>query len=328
MFVVTGANGFIGSILVRDLNSNLNTSNIYTTDFVTPEERPELLSKANYQSFYKPDDFLSELDSLHAKTPLTCIFHMGACSSTTELDEEYLKKVNTDYTKSLFQWCNQNNVDFIYASSGAVYGDGSKGFSDDHKDCEKFTPLNPYGWSKLNFDLWAIEQPVDKCPPRWYGLRFFNVYGPHEYFKKDMASVVFKAYHQIKDTDKLKLFKSHNPNYKDGEQLRDFVYVKDITRWMIELYKNQDVTSGIYNLGFGEARTWLDLANNVFKHMDKTPNIDWIDIPEGLRQRYQYYTKADISKLESQGLSDPQWPLEKGVEDYLNNFLLKTDPYL
>lgn len=328
MFVVTGANGFIGSVLTRDLNINKNTDAICVTDFVTPQQRPELLSKAKHKNFFEPYEFLKQLDTLHSTSPVQCIFHMGACSSTTELDEAYLKKVNTDYTKSLFQWCAQNDVVFIYASSGAVYGDGHDGFSDDHQECKKFKPLNPYGWSKLNFDLWAIDQPKELCPPRWYGLRFFNVYGPHEYFKKDMASVVFKAYHQIKDTEKLKLFKSHNPDYKDGEQLRDFVYVKDITRWMIELFDKPSVTSGIYNLGFGEARSWLDLAKNVFQHMDKDLKIDWIDIPEGLRERYQYYTKADISKLKAQGLSDPQWPLEKGIEDYLNNFLLTSDPYL
>lgn len=328
MFVVTGANGFIGSVLVKDLNNTFKTQDLILTDFVALKDRPELLKKVNYQSFFNPDIFLEEMDQLHAQTPIKCIFHMGACSSTTELDEDYLKRVNTDYTKKLFLWCAKNSVDFVYASSGAVYGEGEFGFSDEHKDCDKFKPLNPYGWSKLNFDLWALDQPKEKCPPRWYGLRFFNVYGPHEYFKQDMASVVFKAHNQINQSGTLKLFKSHNPNYKDGEQLRDFVYVKDITRWIIELFKNQNVESGIYNLGFGEARSWLDLATNVFQNMNKEINIEWIDIPEGLRQRYQYYTKADISKLKSQGLSDPQWPLEIGTKDYLKNYLLTSDPYL
>lgn len=328
MFVVTGANGFIGSVLVKNLNQELNTHEIHVTDFVNLNDRPELLKKAEYKNFLDPYEFLDKIDSIHAKNKIKCLFHMGACSSTTELDEQYLKKVNTDYTKTLFNWCAKNDVVFIYASSGAVYGEGENGFSDDHNECKNFKPLNPYGWSKLNFDLWAIEQPKQKCPPRWYGLRFFNVYGPHEYFKKDMSSVVYKAFHQINDTNALKLFRSHNPHYKDGEQLRDFVYVKDITNWMIELFQNQNVQSGIYNLGYGEARSWNDLAKNVFQHMNKELNINWIDIPEGLRERYQYYTKADISKLKNQGLSDPKWSLESGIEDYLQNYLLKPDSYI
>ena len=324
MVIVTGANGFIGSALVYDLNQN-GVSDILCVDTITPQQRPAPLKHLKYTNFIKTDEFFSYLDQ--SKDTIECIFHMGACSSTTELDVEYLKKNNTDYTHHLFLYCRDQNIPFIYASSGAVYGDGSMGFSDNTPP-ETFKPLNPYGWSKLNFDVLALKE---KSPPhRWYGLRFFNVYGPNEYHKlnDDMCSIVYKAYLQIQKSKKLKLFRSHHPDYKDGEQMRDFVYIKDITRWMIELWQTPSITSGIYNLGFGEARTWIDLASIIFESLNEELTIDWIDIPDGLRQRYQYFTEANISKLKSQGLSLPQWPIEDGVKDYILNFLNFNERHL
>lgn len=325
MFVVTGANGFIGSALVWDLNK-MGITNILCVDPASIKQRPEPLNNASYSKFTDEKDFLKKvLDRDSSLNSIKAIFHMGACSSTTEMDTEYLRVNNTEYTQHLFEYCAENDIPFIYASSGAVYGGGEHGF-DDKTDNEVFKPLNPYGDSKLNFDKWVVKQTT--TPTHWYGLRFFNVYGPNEYHKGEMSSVVFKAFKQIRETAKLKLFRSHNKNYEDGKQLRDFVYVKDITRWMIELYENKNAKSGIYNLGYGQARTWLDLATNVFKNMNKELNIDWIDIPIHIRHQYQYFTEANISKLKEQGLSTPQWTIEKGVEDYLQNYLLTDDPNL
>ncbi|MCB0411996.1 MAG: NAD-dependent epimerase/dehydratase family protein, partial [Bdellovibrionales bacterium] len=211
--------------------------------------------------------------------------------------------------------------------SGAVYGDGSKGF-DDTKPSTTYTPLNPYGESKRAADIWIEEQTPANKPTHWYGLRFFNVYGPNEYHKGDMASVVYKAFLQVGESGRLRLFRSHNPAYDDGHQMRDFVYIRDICSWMIDLYESKSVQSGIYNLGYGKARTWLDLATQVFKSMDRPLDIDWIDIPESIRNQYQYFTKAEMSKLLSQGLKDPQWPLESGVEEYVEQFLMKDQKVL
>ena len=317
MLIVTGANGFIGSVLVEELNLK-GFTDIVCVDSVSPEKRAQPLSKSNYENFVTSQDFLSAIKSNDLYESAKCIFHMGACSSTTEMDRDFLRENNTEYTKSLFEFCQKNEIPFIYASSAAVYGGGEHGF-DDKIPAKTYTALNPYGESKLNFDIWSETQT--DTDTKWYGLRFFNVYGPNEYHKEAMASLVFKASQQIRDSEKLKLFRSHNPNYKDGEQLRDFVYVKDITRWMIELYERDNINSGIYNLGYGEARSWLDLAKAVFENMDIPMEIEWIDIPENIRNQYQYYTKADIGKLKSQGLSEPQWPLEKGITDYLQNYL-------
>jgi ADP-L-glycero-D-manno-heptose 6-epimerase len=245
---------------------------------------------------------------------------MGACSATTELNVEFLNENNVEYTRRLWDWCAGNSKHFIYASSAAVYGAGEKGFDDATPPAE-FKALNPYGESKATFDRWAVQQV--KTPPLWVGLRFFNVYGPNEYHKGSMASVVFKAFGEIRDTAQLKLFKSHNPKYADGKQLRDFVYIKDITRWTLELMTKPKMKSGIYNMGFGVARSWLDLASATFKSVEKPLKIDWIEIPEGIRDRYQYFTEAKIDRLMALGLSKPQWPLERGVEDYVSNYLKK-----
>lgn len=321
MIIVTGATGFIGSALVWALNKN-DKQNILCVDTVPVEKRPGLLDQRAFESFISETELLKQLPHL---TGVTAILHMGACSSTTEMDRDYLRRNNTEYTQTLFEWCTKQDIPFIYASSGAVYGDGKKGF-DDFADPERYTALNPYGESKLNFDRWVVQQT--ETPSLWMGLRFFNVYGPHEYYKGSMASVVFKAFHQIKENGNLKLFRSHHADYKDGEQLRDFVYVKDITRWILEILDRKDFVSGIYNMGFGQARSWIDLANAVFKELGQKPNIEWMDIPEELRQRYQYFTEAKMDRFQEQGFSKPQWSLEDGVKDYVSNYLSQEHRYL
>jgi ADP-L-glycero-D-manno-heptose 6-epimerase len=315
MLVVTGANGFIGSALISDLN-RLGAKEIIASDFILPSERPQLLKGKVYKDFLTPDELVLWLKK---KSP-EIIFHIGACSDTTERNWDYLKRVNLDYSKNLFEVCSKQQIPFFYASSGAVYGSGNHGF-DDERDSYAYEPLNLYGKSKKMMDVWALEQ--DKTPPRWAGFRFFNVYGPNEYFKNAMASLVYKAFLQIHDTGKLKLFKSENPLYKDGCQMRDFVYVKDITRWIIECWQKPNIQSGIYNMGYGQANTWLTLAQAIFSSLNKPMQIDWINMPDSLREQYQYFTEAKMDKLFGQGISRPQWTVEKGVEDYIKNYLLK-----
>lgn len=316
MWIVTGANGFIGSAIVSELNKR-GRDDLIVTDLVPPQTRSELLNGKKFRQFLHADELLQFLRT--AKN-LEGIIHMGACSSTTEMDVEFLRRNNTEYTQKLFEVCTEQQVPFVYASSGATYGDGTMGFDDTTKS-DGFKPLNPYGWSKLNFDIWAEKQPLSQMPPQWYGLRFFNVYGPNENFKGPMSSVVFKAFQQIKETGSLKLFKSHRPEYKDGEQLRDFVYVKDITHWIANLIDSPSVTSGIYNMGFGQARTWLDLAHAVFKEMGRPINIEWIEIPANIRNQYQYLTEARMEKWTSQSKMTPQWSLEEGIADYIPKYL-------
>ena len=268
MVIVTGANGFIGSAMVWQLNQ-LGQQDIVCVDSVSLSERPQPLKNLKYKKFLLKDELWSFLDSTEAKEKVTWIIHMGACSSTTETNKDFLWENNTFYTQRIFKWCTQFKKSLIYASSAATYGDGELGF-DDTTDPELLKPLNLYGESKVLFDRWALKQKA--TPPKWYGLKFFNVFGPNEYHKESMSSVAFKAYHQIKKTGELGLFKSYNSEYKDGEQKRDFIYVKDVTHWMHELMTKQP-QSGIYNMGHGTARSWLDLAKAVFAALDKQPQI-------------------------------------------------------
>ncbi len=322
MIIVTGANGFIGSALVWQLNQAGKTD-IIAVDTV-PLTNRDLLKKSTYARFYEAGELWSFLMTDEAKKSVSWVLHMGACSSTTETNWDFLYANNFQYSQRLFEWCAQNKKNLIYASSAATYGAGENGFTDTF-DSEKLKPLNLYGESKMIMDRWAVKQMA--TPAHWYGLKFFNVFGPNEYEKGSMASVAFKAYHQIQATSELGLFRSHHPQYKDGEQLRDFIYVKDVTRWILELMaKTPD--SGIYNMGFGKARTWLDMAHALFKASEKPARINWLEIPDNIKNQYQYFTEADMQKWFSAGLSGPQWPLETAIEDYVKNYLSQKDAWL
>jgi len=324
MWIVTGATGFIGSALVWELNQH-GEKDIVLSDFVKPEDRGGIVRKRAFQEFVPAGSLFDWWTNPAVARKIQGVYHIGACSTTTETDEEYLRKNNLEYSQRVFEFCAQKKIPLVYASSGATYGDGKLGF-DDAADPALFKPLNLYGWSKLKMDTWALQQKI--TPPRWYGVRFFNVYGPNEYHKGDMSSVVFKAFKQITESGKLKLFRSHNPKYQDGGQLRDFVYVKDVTRWCREIMHRQQARSGIYNMGFGRARTWLDLAQNTFLSLGREMKIDWIDVPANIRDQYQYFTEAKMDRLFKEGITQPQWPLEAGIHDYVTHYLKEKDPYL
>lgn len=322
MIIVTGANGFIGSAMVWELNQR-GHRNIIAVDSIGLQER-NLLTKRTYSRFLLKDELWSFLESSEAERDVSWIIHMGACSSTTETNKEFLWENNTYYTQRIFEWATKHKKSVIYASSAATYGAGEKGF-DDTTDPETLKPLNLYGESKVLFDRWALKQK--DTPLHWYGLKFFNVFGPNEYHKEAMASVAFKAFKQISTSGTLVLFKSANPQYKDGEFMRDFVYVKDVTGWMAELMEKKP-HNGVYNMGFGKPRTWLDLANAVFSAMKKDMKIQWLEMPENIRGQYQYFTEAKTEKWRNAGMSSAKWPLEKAVEDYVQNYLVKSDPLL
>ncbi len=321
MIIVTGANGFIGSALVWELNQK-GFSHILAVDSVGLEERNLLKNKA-YTEFLLKDEIWDYLRTSNAND-VTWVFHMGACSSTTETNWDFLKENNLEYSQKLFHWCAEHQKSLIYASSGATYGAGDKGF-DDSVDSETLKPLNLYGESKVQMDRWALKQ--ERTPTHWYGVKFFNVFGPNEYHKGSMSSVAYKAYHQIEELGQLGLFKSYNPDYKDGEQKRDFIYVKDVVHWMVELM-DKTPKSGLYNMGSGEARTWLDLAQSMFKSMNRELNIKWLEMPPELKDQYQYFTEANMQKWKSEGLSDPRWPLEKAIDDYVQNYLSQQEAIL
>lgn len=317
-FVVTGGAGFIGSHLVEALNRR-GHENILIVDWLDDPIRQAYLGDLAFREVMDPDEFRARVRRGEQAVPAT-VFHLGACSSTTELDEAFLEDNNTRTTQELCTWCLQSGSRFVYASSAATYGDGSQGYKDDETTLETLQPLNPYGWSKHRFDLWAREQGVLN---RVAGLKYFNVFGPRENHKGDMRSVVHKAFHQIMETGEVRLFKSYRPEWGDGEQTRDFVYVEDAVAQTLFFHDHPDV-SGLFNCGTGNARTWLDLARAVFAAMEREANIVFVDMPEGLRERYQYHTQSEMTKARQAGFTHEFASLEAGVAATLRGWLMKA----
>jgi ADP-L-glycero-D-manno-heptose 6-epimerase len=317
MIIVTGAAGFIASAFIGFLNQNNFFDIIAVDDFSTPIRNENLIGK-KITAKVERSKFLEWLDENHKLTQ--AIVHLGARTDTAEFDIELLDALNLNYTKSVWESSCKYGLPLIYASSAATYGDGELGYEDNHQIIKDLQPLNPYGKSKNDFDLWAINQETQ--PYFWAGLKFFNVYGPNEYNKGRMASVVFHAFNQIKATGGMKLFKSHHPDYTDGGQMRDFVYVKDVCNVIFWLLNHRNPSSnGIYNLGSGNAETFLELTQNTFLAMGIEPKIEFIDTPSDIRDKYQYYTKANMSKLRNIGYPFPFTSLKDGIFDYVQNYL-------
>ena len=317
MIVVTGAAGFIGSCLIGELNRK-GLQEIIAVD---EEERSD--KKVNYstkkiQQFINRQHFINWLET--NASGVKFVFHIGARTDTTEKSVDIFNELNLNYSKSIWKICALHQIPMVYASSAATYGLGENGYEDNHDTIPSLKPLNPYGDSKQAFDCWVLEQT--ECPPFWAGLKFFNVYGPNEYHKGRMASVIFHTFHQIKEKGEMRLFRSHNPNYKNGEQLRDFIYVKDVVN-VCSFLMDKTPKSGIYNLGSGKARTFMDLASLTFTSLGLSPKIDFVDTPEDIRSTYQYFTEADMTKLVEVGYSYPFHTLEEGISDYVENYLLK-----
>jgi ADP-L-glycero-D-manno-heptose 6-epimerase len=315
MIIVTGAAGFIGSGLISQLNTEGFKNIIAVDDFSKIEKAANLEGKTIKEKVERSELF-SWIDQNYRDVEF--IFHIGARTDTTEFDKQIFDELNVNYSKEIWNRCVEYQIPLVYASSAATYGLGELGYDDNEATISQLKPLNPYGDSKNEFDIWALAQ--EKKPLFWAGLKFFNVYGPNEYHKARMASVIMHAYNQIKATDKMKLFRSHNPDYRDGEQMRDFIYVKDLIDVCIFLMHHRK-NSGIYNLGSGQARTFKDLVENTFKAMDKTPDISFIDTPIDIRDKYQYFTEANMNKLRSIGYNKPFHTLEEGVADYVKNYL-------
>jgi ADP-L-glycero-D-manno-heptose 6-epimerase len=319
MIVVTGAAGFIGSCLIGRLNADNFKYIIAVDDFSQGIDSLAHLKGKHVQEFVERENFFGWLEKNYELVEF--IFHIGARTDTTEMDEDLLRQLNTEYSQKIWQACCEYQIPLVYASSAATYGSGENGYEDDQSKISILKPLNPYGQSKQDFDVWALAQK--QKPFFWVGLKFFNVYGPNEYHKGRMASVVFHAYNQISETGKMKLFRSHRPNCKDGEQMRDFVYIKDLLNVCV-FFMHHRKNSGIYNLGSGTARTFLDLAKATFKAMHMPENIEFVDIPADIRDKYQYFTEAKMYKLKSIGYTSPFTSLEQGVNDYVVNYLSKN----
>lgn len=319
--LLTGAAGFIGSYLLGYLNEKGFSSIVIADDFSEEDKWFNFDSK----QFIKKVEREELVDWLKiSEIKIDFVFHLGARTDTTEFDYAIHERLNVEYSKKIWSYSTEKNIPLVYASSAATYGNGELGYKDDHAVVEKLQPLNPYGISKNEFDKWALKQ--SSSPPFWAGLKFFNVYGPNEYHKGRMASMIFHGFNQVQKTGKIKLFKSHKPEYKDGEQLRDFIYVKDVADVCYRLMQNY-IPSGLYNLGTGEARTFADLANATFTAMGKSPVIEYIDMPEDIRDKYQYFTEADMTKLQNAGCGKTSWSLEDGIGDYVRNYLLKKEYY-
>jgi ADP-L-glycero-D-manno-heptose 6-epimerase len=323
MIIVTGASGFIGSAIVNELNQR-GIRNILCVDSLKEDEKWKNLVNLKFEDYEEKDSLLKRIlfDDPLLKNGIEGVIHMGACSSTTEKNATFLIENNYKYTQVLSKWCLRNGKKFVYASSAATYGDGEKGFDDNHEGIEDLRPLNMYGYSKQLFDMWALQKGMlDKIA----GLKFTNVFGPNEYHKDDMRSVVHKAFGQIMTTGKLKLFKSYKDGYKDGEQKRDFIYVKDAVNMTLHVYDRG--LTGIYNCGTGVSRTWNSLGTAVFTAMGRKPDIEYIEMPEQLREKYQYFTEAKMNKM-FLSYTDKLMTLEDGIDDYVKNYLMRGGLYL
>ena len=323
MIVVTGGAGFIGSAFVAKLNDE-GIDDIVVVDELGTDDKWRNLVKRRYDDYLDKEAFLAMVADDCVPFPVEAVVHMGACSSTTERDAGYLMENNYHYSCSLAEWAKKHAVRFIYASSAATYGNGSRGFSDDDEMTRALRPINMYGYSKQLFDLWVLRRGLIGSVA---GIKFFNVFGPNEYHKGDMTSVIFKAFQQIRETGRVRLFKSYKAEYEDGGQKRDFVSVKDCVDCLWWLMNNRQV-NGIFNLGTGQARTWNDLIRAVFAALDLAPAIDYIEMPEEIRGQYQYFTEARMEKLRAAGCPVAFRPLEDSVGDYVKNHLLQADPYL
>jgi ADP-L-glycero-D-manno-heptose 6-epimerase len=318
MIIVTGAAGFIASALVARLNE-LRYFDLVLVDDFSREERTPNYQQKKYRCLLDRKELFSFIEQ--NENQIDFIFHLGARTDTTEFNKAIFDELNVHYSQNVWNLCVQYAIPLVYASSAATYGNGEFGYIDDHNLISKLKPLNPYGDSKNEFDQWVLQQ--NTTPFFWAGLKFFNVYGPNEYHKGRMASVVWHAFNQIKDTGEMKLFRSHHPDYTDGGQMRDFVYVKDVAAvciWLMEQRKK----SGIFNLGSGTARTFLDLVKNTFQNMGKEENVSFVDTPMDIRDKYQYFTEANMSKLKEAGYTTPFHTLEEGIQDYVKNYLLPS----
>ena len=315
-YVITGAAGFIASYLVGFLNRQGIDQLILVDDFSRPDKAANLANKKYLQKIERSIFF----DWLKTNTiAIDGVFHLGARTDTTEMNYAIHDALNVVYSQQIWNWCAEKHIPLVYASSAATYGNGELGYIDDHKIVDQLKPLNPYGVSKNNFDAWALQQTA--TPPFYAGVKFFNVYGPNEYHKGRMASVIMHAFNQIQSKGSMTLFKSHHPDFKDGEQIRDFIYVKDIVSICVWLMENQP-TSGLYNAGTGEGRTFVDLAKGLFSAINKPADIQFIDTPIDIRDKYQYFTQADTKKLRAAGYPIPFTSLEDGIKEYVTEFLL------
>lgn len=328
MIVITGGAGMIGSMIAWHLNSKLGRDDLVITDDIIHEDQWQNLVHRHYSVYLDKDQLF---DWLYENEDVTAIIHMGAISATTERDFNKLVEANIQYSQYLWDWCTDNQVPFFYASSAATYGDGEKGYDD--ASIKNLRPLNGYGYSKHFFDQWVLKQSDDDmpCPPSWAGFKFFNVYGPNEYHKDRMASVAFHTFNQFSETGTMKLFKGTKQGVEDGMQLRDFVYVKDaaavVAHFLTESLSKNPAPSGIFNIGTGEARSFKDLATNVMTSMGKKPDITYIDMPNDLKGKYQYFTQAEMQKLRDAGYKKSFSNLEDGVKDYVQNYLMQEDQY-
>ena len=330
MLVVTGAAGFIGSVLAAALNDT-GHSDLVIVDRFGHGDKWRNIAKRDFVEILPVDGLLPWLERFGGE--VEAIFHLGAISATTFADADEIVANNLNYSIALWRWCATAKKPLIYASSAATYGDGAAGFDDAGGIAEfkRLRPMNLYGWSKHAFDLWALRQAAaGSAPPFWAGLKFFNVFGPNEYHKADMMSLVAKNYRKVAAGETVHLFKSHRSDYRDGEQRRDFVYVKDCVAAMLWLWRQGPSAdrSGVYNIGSGEARSFLDLINAVGAACERAPNIEFVDIPPEIRPNYQYFTEAKLSRLRQAGYNAPFTPLEAAVNDFVTSYLAQPDPYL